>query len=52
MFTSTFDIYSITNTVDINNFTFGYVFNTGNEIINAFVDISDSVYTSTVLPLF
>ncbi|CAL6055222.1 Conserved_hypothetical protein [Hexamita inflata] len=53
VYTSTFDIYSITNQVnDKSNFSTGYVFNTANIIQNAFIDISDNIYATYVQPLF
>ncbi|CAL6088343.1 Conserved_hypothetical protein [Hexamita inflata] len=53
IFTQTFDIQSITNQLNSsNNFSSGYVFSASNVIQNAFVDISDNIYTSTVYPLF
>ncbi|CAL6102459.1 Conserved_hypothetical protein [Hexamita inflata] len=53
IFTQTFDIQSITNQLNSsNNFSSGYVFSASTVIQNAFVDISDNIYTSTVYPLF
>ncbi|CAL6027402.1 Conserved_hypothetical protein [Hexamita inflata] len=53
IFTSNFNINSITNQINASsNFSSGYVFSTLNVIQNAFLDISDNVYTSTVYPLF
>ncbi|CAL6059414.1 Conserved_hypothetical protein [Hexamita inflata] len=34
------------------NFSAGYVFNAATQVENAFIDISDNVYTSSVYPLF
>ncbi|CAL5985057.1 Hypothetical_protein [Hexamita inflata] len=43
----------ITNQVSSsNNFSSGYVFATTNIIQNAFIDVSDNVYSTTVYPLF
>ncbi|CAL6089097.1 Conserved_hypothetical protein [Hexamita inflata] len=51
--TSSFDINDITNTINTsNNFSLGYVFSSSTVIQNAFIDISDNVYTSTVYPIF
>ncbi|CAL6040536.1 Conserved_hypothetical protein [Hexamita inflata] len=51
--TSSFDINDVTNTINTsNNFSLGYVFSASIVIQNAFLDISDNVYTSTVYPLF
>ncbi|CAL6027362.1 Conserved_hypothetical protein [Hexamita inflata] len=53
IFASNFDIKSITNQISSSsNFSSGYVFSTINVIQNAFIDISDNVYASTVYPLF
>ncbi|CAL6102429.1 Hypothetical_protein [Hexamita inflata] len=53
IYTQTFDIQSITNQLNSpNNFSSGYVFSASTIIQNAFVDISDNIYTSTVYPLF
>ncbi|CAL5972320.1 Conserved_hypothetical protein [Hexamita inflata] len=52
-FSSNFDIQSITNQISASsNFSSGYVFSASIVIQNAFIDISDNVYTSTVYPLF
>ncbi|CAL6076178.1 Hypothetical_protein [Hexamita inflata] len=51
LFTQQFDIQSITHQItDQNNFSTGYVFST--TIQNAFIDISNQVYSATVYPLF
>ncbi|CAL6025277.1 Hypothetical_protein [Hexamita inflata] len=53
IFIATFDITSITHQVEnTNSFTNGYVFATATIIQNAFVDVSDNVYSTTVYPLF
>ncbi|CAL6066013.1 Conserved_hypothetical protein [Hexamita inflata] len=53
VFTQTFDIQSITNQISFSsNFSAGYVFGTSAVIQNAFINISDNVYTTTVFPLF
>ncbi|CAL6026456.1 Hypothetical_protein [Hexamita inflata] len=52
LFTQQFDINSITHQItSSNNLSAGYVFSTDTTIQNAFIDISDNVY-STVYPLF
>ncbi|CAL6067013.1 Conserved_hypothetical protein [Hexamita inflata] len=51
--TQQFDIQSITYQVTASsNFSAGYVFSTATVIQNAFIDISDNVYLTTVYPLF
>ncbi|CAL5971604.1 Conserved_hypothetical protein [Hexamita inflata] len=53
IFTLSFDIKDITNQINTSsNFSSGYVFSSSIVIQNAFIDISDNVYTSTVHPLF
>ncbi|CAL6008519.1 Conserved_hypothetical protein [Hexamita inflata] len=53
IFTQTFDIQSITNQLNsTSNFSAGYVFSASTIIQNAFIDISDNIYQSTVYPLF
>ncbi|CAL5991801.1 Conserved_hypothetical protein [Hexamita inflata] len=53
IFTSSFDIKDITNQVNTSsNFSSGYVFSASIVIQNAFIDISDNVYTSIVYPIF
>ncbi|CAL6010509.1 Conserved_hypothetical protein [Hexamita inflata] len=53
LFTQQFDIQSITNQITTSsNFSAGYVFSTATLIQNAFIDISDNVYSTTVYPLF
>ncbi|CAL6042456.1 Hypothetical_protein [Hexamita inflata] len=50
---ASFDHYFITYSISTqSNFSSGYVFSTASIITNAFIDISDSVYSSTVNPLF
>ncbi|CAL6027312.1 Conserved_hypothetical protein [Hexamita inflata] len=52
-FTSSFNIQNITNQISASsNFSSGYVFSSSTVIQNAFIDISDNVYTITVYPLF
>ncbi|CAL6099846.1 Conserved_hypothetical protein [Hexamita inflata] len=52
-YAATFDIQSITHSVTNNaNYSSGYVFKTSPVITNAFIDISNNVYTTTVQPLF
>ncbi|CAL5975480.1 Conserved_hypothetical protein [Hexamita inflata] len=53
LFTQQFDIQSITYQItDSNNFSAGYVFSSTTVIQNAFIDISNQVYSTTVSPLF
>ncbi|CAL6036762.1 Conserved_hypothetical protein [Hexamita inflata] len=53
VFTQSFDIQSITHQVTASgNFSAGYVFSSATVIQNAFVDISDNVYSTSVNPLF
>ncbi|CAL5971582.1 Conserved_hypothetical protein [Hexamita inflata] len=53
IFTSSFDINDITNQINTSsNFSSGYVFSASIVIQNAFIDISDNIYSSTVYPLF
>ncbi|CAL6025378.1 Conserved_hypothetical protein [Hexamita inflata] len=53
LFTQQFDIQSITNQISVqNNFSNGFVFSTFTVIQNAFIDISDNVYSTTIYPLF
>ncbi|CAL6023273.1 Conserved_hypothetical protein [Hexamita inflata] len=53
VFFTIFDIQTITHSItSSSNFTTGWVFNTGPEIQGAFIDISNSVYSTTVKPLF
>ncbi|CAL6114297.1 Conserved_hypothetical protein [Hexamita inflata] len=48
-----FDIQAITHSViNLANYSSGYVFKTATVITNAFIDISNNVYTTTVQPLF
>ncbi|CAL5987507.1 Conserved_hypothetical protein [Hexamita inflata] len=53
LFTQQFDIQSITQQINISsNFSAGYVFSSGIVIKNAFIDISNNVYTTTIYPIF
>ncbi|CAL6049750.1 Conserved_hypothetical protein [Hexamita inflata] len=53
VFTQQFDIQSITHQVTASsNFSDGYAFSASTTIQNAFIDISDNVYSTTVYPLF
>ncbi|CAL6049724.1 Conserved_hypothetical protein [Hexamita inflata] len=53
VFTQSFDVISTTHQVTASsNFSAGYVFSTSTVIQNAFIDISDNVYSTTVYPLF
>ncbi|CAL6005706.1 Conserved_hypothetical protein [Hexamita inflata] len=48
-----FDIQAITHQVsNIANYSSGYVFKTSTIVTNAFIDISNNVYTTSVKPLF
>ncbi|CAL6090500.1 Hypothetical_protein [Hexamita inflata] len=48
-----FDIQIVTSSVtSSSNFSSGYVFSTATIIQNAFIDVSNNVYPSTVYPLF
>ncbi|CAL6084133.1 Conserved_hypothetical protein [Hexamita inflata] len=49
---SVFDIQTLTHSVNSSNFSSGYVFNSSITIKNAFIAISDNVYTTIVYPLF
>ncbi|CAL6086613.1 Conserved_hypothetical protein [Hexamita inflata] len=51
LYITTFDFQMVTNNITSSlNFSLGYVFNT--DIQNAFIDISDNVFTATAKPLF
>ncbi|CAL6067025.1 Conserved_hypothetical protein [Hexamita inflata] len=53
VFTQQFDVISISHQITASgNFSAGYVFSAATTIQNAFVDISDNVYSTTVYPLF
>ncbi|CAL6096953.1 Conserved_hypothetical protein [Hexamita inflata] len=53
IFTSNFNIKDVTNQINASsNFSSGYVFSASTVIQNAFIDISDYIYVSTVYPLF
>ncbi|CAL6036942.1 Conserved_hypothetical protein [Hexamita inflata] len=53
VFITNFDIFTITSQITTsNNFSAGYVFGTAIVVQNAFIDISDSVYSTIVYPLF
>ncbi|CAL6097810.1 Hypothetical_protein [Hexamita inflata] len=49
---SVFDIQTQTHSVNSSNFSSGYVFNSSITIQNAFIAVSDNVYTTNVYPLF
>ncbi|CAL6051150.1 Hypothetical_protein [Hexamita inflata] len=51
IYLTSFDITAVTNTVNMDGFDRGYVFNSTTEIQNAFIDVSDYIY-STTQPLF
>ncbi|CAL6036788.1 Conserved_hypothetical protein [Hexamita inflata] len=52
IFVQSFDIVSTTHQITASsNFSAGYVFSTSTIIQNAFIDISDNVYSTTVYPL-
>ncbi|CAL6072515.1 Conserved_hypothetical protein [Hexamita inflata] len=53
LFTQQFDIQGITNQIsDLSIFGAGYVFSASTIIQNAFINISDNVYSTTIYPLF
>ncbi|CAL5996102.1 Conserved_hypothetical protein [Hexamita inflata] len=52
LYISTFDILSVTNSLSGIDFANGYAFGASTIISNAFIDIQDGVYTTTVLCLF
>ncbi|CAL5978965.1 Growth_factor receptor cysteine-rich domain superfamily [Hexamita inflata] len=53
VFNQSFDIQGITHQITVSgNFSAGYVFSSATVIQNAFIDISDNVYSTTVSPLF
>ncbi|CAL6035019.1 Conserved_hypothetical protein [Hexamita inflata] len=53
LFTQQFDIQTTTNQISASsNFSAGYVFSADTVIQNAFIDISDNVYSITTYPLF
>ncbi|CAL6052952.1 Conserved_hypothetical protein [Hexamita inflata] len=53
VYINSFDILDITHTImNPANFSGGYVFASSTVIQNAFIDISDNVYPSTISPLF
>ncbi|CAL6094825.1 Conserved_hypothetical protein [Hexamita inflata] len=53
VYQSSFDLSVVTHQViNSGNFTSNYVFSTTTVITNAFIDVLDSVYASTVYPLF
>ncbi|CAL6110790.1 Conserved_hypothetical protein [Hexamita inflata] len=53
LFTQQFDIQSITHKITApSNFSSGYIFGTATVIQNAFIDISDNIYSTVVYPLF
>ncbi|CAL6075393.1 Conserved_hypothetical protein [Hexamita inflata] len=53
VFTQSFDIVSITNQILAqSNFSSGYVFSASTVVENAFISVSDNIYTSSIYPLF
>ncbi|CAL6101368.1 Conserved_hypothetical protein [Hexamita inflata] len=53
VFAQSFDIQSITNQItDQSNFSSGYVFSALTAVENAFISVSDYIYTSSIYPLF
>ncbi|CAL6115783.1 Conserved_hypothetical protein [Hexamita inflata] len=53
LFTQQFDIQTTTNQITASsNFSAGYVFSAASVIQNAFIDISDNIYSITIYPLF
>ncbi|CAL6037778.1 Hypothetical_protein [Hexamita inflata] len=53
IYTSNYNIKDVTNQINASsNFSSGYVFSSSIVIKNAFIDVSDNVYTATVYSLF
>ncbi|CAL6043885.1 Conserved_hypothetical protein [Hexamita inflata] len=53
IFTTNFDIQTVTHLVStLGNFSAGFVFSVVTNIENAFIYVSDNIYTTTVSPLF
>ncbi|CAL6090582.1 Conserved_hypothetical protein [Hexamita inflata] len=53
VYINSFDILDITHTImNPANFSGGYVFASSTVVQNAFIDVSDNVYSSTISPLF
>ncbi|CAL6090959.1 Conserved_hypothetical protein [Hexamita inflata] len=53
LFTLTFDVQTITHYINTSsNFSSGYVFSSSNIIQDAYIDISDNIYSTTIYPLF
>ncbi|CAL6013720.1 Conserved_hypothetical protein [Hexamita inflata] len=52
VYTTLFDILSISYYISISSYLNGYVFGSSNIIQNVFIDVSDNIYTTTVQPLF
>ncbi|CAL5970339.1 Conserved_hypothetical protein [Hexamita inflata] len=52
MYFTSFDIQAVTNVVSKSDFSSGFVFPTAQVVTNAFLNIEDNVYSSTIQPLF
>ncbi|CAL6059458.1 Conserved_hypothetical protein [Hexamita inflata] len=53
VFSQSFYVQSVLQLINnSDNFSAGYIFNAATKVENAFIDISDNVYTSSVYPLF
>ncbi|CAL6114810.1 Hypothetical_protein [Hexamita inflata] len=52
VYNTVFDIASVTHPIGPANFASGYVFAVGSNTENAFIDVQDGVYSTTVYPLF
>ncbi|CAL5992171.1 Hypothetical_protein [Hexamita inflata] len=51
-YATTFDIASVTHSIGPANFASGYVFAVGSNTQDAFIDVQDGAYSTTVYPLF
>ncbi|CAL6001029.1 Conserved_hypothetical protein [Hexamita inflata] len=52
LYSYSFDIIAISNSIDSNSFAKGFAFNSQSSINNAFIDVSDNVYLTILYPLF
>ncbi|CAL5992163.1 Parallel_beta-helix repeat [Hexamita inflata] len=52
VYTTVFDIASVTHSIGLANFASGYVFAVGSNTQDAFIDVQDGTYTAVVYPLF
>ncbi|CAL6020867.1 Conserved_hypothetical protein [Hexamita inflata] len=52
LYSYSFDIIAISNSIDSNSFAKGFAFNSQIQINNAFIDVSDNVYPTVLYPLF